>query len=214
MFELPPVPEPRKRKGYNPKLPLGRLVPFPEDFSGYNHPFKTDVEQREERAIEIRKTQIMNYLCLNSDSDCISQDSMVSGSTDDPTKSIPTPPPSLSGGHVAEIPAVVKQEFSNVGSQGRKRKITDDSTLRQSKRKRVSVSGRYGIDPEFADSQILDDMKGVDMDVDKLKSVRHYLGSSDRMKKGEKYTVLGKRISSDGSVQYLIHWEGLVVKDK
>ncbi|KAK3087921.1 hypothetical protein FSP39_012454 [Pinctada imbricata] len=196
-------------------FPLDRLIPFPDNFTGYNHPFKTEVEQREERHFEFRKMQIMNYLCLNSDGDCLSQHSTASCSTDDPTKAIPTPPPSLSGGHISDLPYPTKQ--SDI-KDSRKRKAPEDnppSSLRQSKRKRVSVSGRYGIDPDIMDFQSLDDLRSLDEYSEKFKmGVNNYNSTSDRLKKGEKYKVLGKRISPDGKVHYLVQWEGLITKDK
>lgn len=59
------------------------------------------------------------------------------------------------------------------------------------------------------DNRTLDAMSKREVPLNKLKSsVNSYFGAADRLRQGEKFTVVAKRINSEGKVQYLVEWHG------
>ncbi|XP_060084222.1 metal-response element-binding transcription factor 2-like [Ylistrum balloti] len=195
---------------------LENIIPVPTDFESFNHPFKTEVEQKQEFAKHQRKMQIINYLYQTYDSDTASQSSLCSGlSGDDPTKGIPTPPPSVTSSQSTETVTSCSSEPRRQ-RRGRKRKDCDDEqeetvAPRRSKRVRVSISGRYDEMQNVIDTQMIESVKCHVVSMDRIKSnINSYFGATDRLKKGEKYDVLAKRVNSEGKVQYLIAWDGIV----
>ncbi|XP_063423624.1 uncharacterized protein LOC134707612 isoform X2 [Mytilus trossulus] len=186
---------------------LEALIPPPKNFDGFNHPFKHFFEQEEELAHHKRKNEIINYLFMEYESDLVSQSSVesaVSSVKDDPTKAIPTPPPSItSGNSKVEIKNIIK-------SRGRKRKAVDTPTepMRQSKRKRVTTS-YFNV----LDVQTIESVKSEPVNMAQIRNnMCQYFGAADRLKKGEKYNVFGKHVTNDGKTKYLIQWEGLQTK--
>lgn len=186
---------------------LEALIPPTKNFDGFNHPFKHFFEQEEELARHKRKNEIINYLFMEYESDLVSQSSIesaVSSVKDDPTKAIPTPPPSItSGNSKVEIKNIIK-------SRGRKRKAADTPTepMRQSKRKRVTTS-YFNV----LDVQTIESVKSEPVNMAQIRNnMCQYFGAADRLKKGEKYNVFGKHVTNDGKTKYLIQWEGLQTK--
>ncbi|XP_052093492.1 uncharacterized protein LOC127729682 isoform X2 [Mytilus californianus] len=186
---------------------LEALIPPPKNFEGFNHPFKHFFEQEEELAHHKRKNEIINYLFMEYESDIVSQSSVesaVSSVKDDPTKAIPTPPPSItSGNSKVEIKNIIK-------SRGRKRKAADTPTepMRQSKRKRVTTS-YFNV----LDVQTIESVKSKPVNMAQIRNnMCQYFGAADRLRKGEKYNVFGKHVTNDGKTKYLIQWEGLQTK--
>ncbi|XP_033732115.1 metal-response element-binding transcription factor 2-like isoform X2 [Pecten maximus] len=205
------------RKGKSKRKPshtLENIIPLPSDFESFNHPFKTEVEQKQEFAKHQRKMQIINYLYQSYDSDSASQSSLCSGlSGDDPTKAIPTPPPSVTSSQSTETLSSCSKEPCRK-RRGKKRKGCEDEEAvapRRSKRNRVSISGRYDEMQNVIDTQMIESVKCHVVSMARIKSnINSYFGATDRLKKGEKYDVLAKRVNSDGKVQYLIAWDGIV----
>ncbi|XP_069121964.1 metal-response element-binding transcription factor 2-like isoform X2 [Argopecten irradians] len=206
-------PKPSSRKGKSRrKASLENIIPVPSDFETFNHPFKTELEQKQEFAKHQRKLQIINYLYQNYDSDTASQSSLCSGmSGDDPTKAIPTPPPSVTSSQSTDTISATSGEPPK---RGRKRKGCNDEgsvAPRRSKRSRVSMSGRYDEMQNVIDIQMIESVKAQEVSMARIKSnISSFFGATDRLKKGEKYEVLAKRVNSDGKVQYLISWDGIV----
>ncbi|XP_021362370.1 metal-response element-binding transcription factor 2-like isoform X2 [Mizuhopecten yessoensis] len=206
------------RKGKSRKKPsstLENIIPAPTDFESFNHPFKTEIEQKQEFAKHQRKMQIINYLYQSYDSDSASQSSLCSGlSGDDPTKAIPTPPPSVTSSLSTETLSSCSRE-THRQRRGKKRKGCDGEqeavAPRRSKRTRVSISGRYDEVQNVIDTQMIESVKCHVVNMERIKSnISSYFGATDRLKKGEKYDVLAKRVKPGGKVQYLIAWDGIV----
>lgn len=212
---VPSAPQP-------PANTLDAFIPVLTNYEGPNHPFKTLIERDEEIACLDRKAQILNYLYQSCESDVTSQSSLCSAiSADDPTKSIPTPPPSVASSHSSgdlasfqSMAAPISPPSTKRGRRrGRKRKELDvdtdneDATCRRSKRARLSVSGRFS-HQNIVDPRVLEHLRSEAVGFEKTKS-NSYFGAATKLKKGEDYEVLGKRITPDGKVQYLVEWEGI-----
>jgi hypothetical protein len=188
---------------------LDDLIPTPNNFEGFNHPFKNFYEQEEELAHHKRKNEIINYLYMNYECDDVSHSSADSTTfdlnRDDPTKAIPTPPPSVtSGGNCTQ------ETNKDLRRKGRKRKAVDSPSepLRQSKRKKTNTAC-YNV----VDIQAIESFKSQPVSMSQIKNnMCQYFGAAESMKRGEKYNVLGKHVTSDGKIKYLIQWDGLQTK--
>ena len=61
------------------------------------------------------------------------------------------------------------------------------------------------------DKSTLDGMRQREVPLNQLRSsVSCYFGAVDRLKNGERFQVLARRVTPDGKVQYLIEWEGFL----
>jgi hypothetical protein len=95
---------------------LSTLIPMPEDFDGYNHPFLFECEQNHAKAVARRKHDLQKYLFYTTELNIHSQSDEVKELED-----------------TDQEPPVERR-----GS--RKRKHIDESAVLTSKRRRVTVS--------------------------------------------------------------------------
>lgn len=62
---------------------------------------------------------------------------------------------------------------------------------------------------DVLDKASLDGLKGQTIDPSELRStVGNYFCATERLNSGENFHVAGRRVTTDGRVQYLIEWEG------
>ncbi|XP_062593146.1 metal-response element-binding transcription factor 2-like [Saccostrea cucullata] len=157
---------------------LSTLIPVPEDFEGYNHPFLTECEQNHEKALARRKHDLQKYLFYTTE------------------QNIPTDSNSVEGSKTESPEPQVEPKKS------RKRKYVDESAMLTSKRRRVTVSQET--EKNYVD-ELLEQSNSVKTDMSLC------FDTVEKMKKGEKYYVGGKRVVGD-RIQYLVTWEGLHTK--
>ena len=127
-------------------------------------------------------------------------ESAFSGIKDDPTTAIPTPPPSVSGNGAVDTKENLRK---------RKRGSINPEPIRQSKRRRVATDHFNAVDTATIENSVRSG--GVSI-AQMRNNVCQYFGTADRLRKGEKYNVYGKHVTSDGKTRYLIQWDGLHTK--
>lgn len=156
---------------------LSSLIPVPEDYDGYNHPFLTECEQNHQKALARRKHDLQKYLFYTTE------------------LNIPTEDSSQEETSVASPEAPEEKK-------SRKRKHLDESAVLTSKRRRVTVSQEA--EKNYVE-ELLEQSDSVKTDMSLC------FDTVEKMKKGEKYFVGGKR-TVGGCIQYLVKWEGLHTK--
>lgn len=59
------------------------------------------------------------------------------------------------------------------------------------------------------DKEAIDEVSNCEVSLSELKSsVSQYFGAANRVARGERCRILGRRTASDGSLQYHVEWEG------
>lgn len=59
------------------------------------------------------------------------------------------------------------------------------------------------------DKEAIDEISNAEVSLSHLQSsVVQYFGASSRLARGERFRIMGKRVTSTGKLQYLVEWEG------
>ncbi|XP_013387714.1 polycomb protein Pcl [Lingula anatina] len=215
---------------------LDYFIPRPSSYEGYNHPFKTVVERNKEiEQIEL-KARILDWYQNGATESEQSQEEedegesvfsdlqtgqtvMASASyvaTGRTNGLVATPPTSINGSPrkkrgrksraeklrleaLAHLEAQAK-EVPQSPNRGRCRNLSQPPVREQQTQLFTNA-----VDP----AQI-NGVRKTEVNLNHLKnSVKNYFGAVDRLAKGERFTVLARRVTPDGRVQYLVEWEGM-----
>ncbi|CAH1272273.1 MTF2 [Branchiostoma lanceolatum] len=91
----------------------------------------------------------------------------------------------------------------------KKFKSTGRKRGRPSKKELYAASSSESEDDSIVEPEVIKSMKDTGISMEHLRaSVNSYFGAEGRLACGEKYTVLARRVTPDGKVQYLVQWEG------
>ncbi|XP_019641014.1 PREDICTED: metal-response element-binding transcription factor 2-like [Branchiostoma belcheri] len=91
----------------------------------------------------------------------------------------------------------------------KKWKSTGRKRGRPSKKEIYVATSSESEDDSIVEPEVIKSMKDTAISMEHLRaSVNSYFGAEGRLACGEKYTVLARRVTPDGKVQYLVQWEG------
>ncbi|XP_035683962.1 metal-response element-binding transcription factor 2-like isoform X1 [Branchiostoma floridae] len=91
----------------------------------------------------------------------------------------------------------------------KKFKSTGRKRGRPSKKELYVETSSESEDESIVEPEVIKSMKDTAISMEHLRaSVNSYFGAEGRLACGEKYTVLARRVTPDGKVQYLVQWEG------
>ncbi|KAL5012351.1 hypothetical protein ScPMuIL_010902 [Solemya velum] len=195
---------PKKNKpGSLKKYILDKFIPHPVDFHGLNHPFKTVLECREELAKQTLKSKLINLYHSSLESD----DTSASHS---PASSIVSSPQSMENNFGPPILEPISKQPFRRGGRKRTSLPEDPPTLTclRPEQLKNGLRKRHSMQNVVKTADI-ESVKSQEVNMDKLKfNVGAYFGAVDRLAKGEKFNVLARRITSEGTIQYLVEWKG------
>lgn len=173
---------------------LDEIIPLPPSYDGADHPFKTTLEREEElETTEMRQRILTSYARDRSDE-------LASASATEPIGAVAT-----------------ERTASTVLPEKKKRKYTRRQTKRSRKEENRWPPGFNGVDvanhlkhpKNVLEKSAIDDVAGRDVPLSRLQSsVGNYFGAADRLHSGERFKILGRRVTADDTVQYLVEWEG------
>lgn len=190
---------------------LDSIIPWPQDYEGSNHPFKTVLEQQEEaHNSKLRAHFINSYhtACTNGmDTETDSFADTTDSDCTTPTEENPTRPlgTQLDAKKKKKPGRKSKQDLALIAAIQAK-KERDQEELEN-----LLVKKPRGVRRNVVDKSTLDAVAKREVPITQLKSsVRCYFGAADRLANGERYKVLARRVTPDGKMQYLVEWEALV----
>ena len=204
---------------------LDSIIPWQSSYEGLNHPFKTVLEKNEEIAHKKIKAKLLNSYQQNGCSASSEESDSQPETTESDSQSLSTigeePRPST--------PIYINGRDKNgKKKRGRKSKaelaaIAEaqaqakalEKVRRDKLRKEAAQNKPPAKTPHHAknvvDKSTLDGMRSKEVPLNQLRSsVSSYFGAADRLKSGERFQVLARRVSADSRVQYLIQWEGVL----
>ncbi len=185
-----------KHKGANGRLTLDSIIPWPSDYEGFNHPFKTVLERNQELETNRFKERLLssytNGYGNDTESDTMTTDSESVSQYD--YRFLPKPrkkPGRKSKADIALLEAALRKE--------------EELEMLRKKPRKVPNHAKNVIE-----KSMLDNMSHKEIPLKQLKSsVQTYFGAADRLASGESFQVLARRISTEGKIQYLVEWQGL-----
>ncbi|KAL3870491.1 hypothetical protein ACJMK2_038546 [Sinanodonta woodiana] len=194
-----------KKKNKVKKPLLDKLIPFPENFDSFNHPFKTEVEQNEEKQLSKQRGKILNFYSRMVELDAVSQFS-------DSSKSA-----IMEGPPVLEKEEPIAPSLNNFAQGDPKRKpkgsnrVSLDDCRKRSlriidKERRSSHGSLQNTPPNIVD-QNLSLVSVADLKSIKTKQVNYFV-AKNKQGFAEGLLVTGKRMLPNSNVQYLIEWDG------
>lgn len=261
------------------KHTLDIKIPWPTSYDGHEHPFKTVLEQTQEKECAQMKQRLLHSVCAfsngydvpNSDSESASRDDCDVIYTSSPLVAMaasddaelpndvtnynnrPLPPLDIASANDAKDPPELSPMSAQIERIRRKRgrksksdleilasaKAADRIRLREVKKRKCKMlkdpsagsnnaNQRSQQEPNsnieimqkpklpaharnVIDSRTLDACSKKEVPFTKLKSsVNTYFGAADRLRQGEKFRVIAKRLDPEGRAQYLVEWLGAV----
>lgn len=199
--------------GYNGKSPrnnrsgknyiLDKFIPHPLDFHGLNHPFKTVIEYREELAKQTLKSKLINLYHSSLESDDMSE-------PHSPACSVMSSPQATENNFGPPVLEPISKQPLRRAGRKRTSLPEDPPTLTclRPERLKNGLRKRHSMQNIVKTSDI-ESVKSQPVNMNKLKfNVGAYFGAVDRLAKGEKFDVLARRITCEGTIQYLVEWKG------
>lgn len=211
---------------------LDTIIPWPSSYEGLNHPFKTVLEKNEEIQHTKIKAKLLNSYQngtggasgsdeSDSQTEATESDSQALSSASEEQAQRAAPAPSTTIAPPLDKPLRKKRGRKSKAellalaeAEARAKAIAKDKD-RADKKKRLPPLKLPVKTPHHAknvvDKTTLDGMCQREVPINQLRSsVSSYFGAVDRLKNGEKFKVLARRVTPDGKVQYLIEWEGFL----
>lgn len=205
--------------------PLGRIFPRPCSYDGHNHPFKTVFEQKVEvqqhearrRLLDIFFESVLESTANESENEktVSAEEHLVNGNKS----------PISNGDVVLEnnntdsdknVVSANQPILTKRGKRGRKPKSESSSALNNATKlsngtaitATTTIGSRLrGLKRNRSMLEMTDINGNRQLSLKKLQSsLSAYFGGASRIADGERFTVLAKRSTPDGRVEYLIDW--------
>ncbi|KAK3605891.1 hypothetical protein CHS0354_017794 [Potamilus streckersoni] len=195
-----------KKKNKVKKPLLDKLIPLPENFDSFNHPFKTEVEQNEEKQLCKQRGKILNFYSRMIELDTLSQLS------DSSKSAIMEGPPVL---EKEEPLAPSLNNFAPVDPKRKPKRRSNRVSLEDCRKRSLRIIGKeqrssqgsvQNTPPNIVDQNLslvsVGDLKSI-----KTKQVNYFV-AKNKQGFAEGLLVTGKRMLPNSKVQYLVEWDG------
>ena len=194
---------------------LERLIPVPKSFDGPCHPFKTCLERDDEIESERRKARLLEQYGVQFHSkypDDVKNHTIAQEKQLQLNRHVIAKIRSKPGRKTAKEKAMLAEAEEMLKAQakmaaatsslaGKRKRGADGLVKNASKRKRSEVTA-------VVNGVVHDGINGSSRPTNGL-SAHAYFGADRRIADGDRFAVLGRRVTTDGKTQYLIHWHGI-----